>query len=108
MTIYNTTFMLERDLCGDFLHWLRDEAVPQLVKDSRATSPRLTTLVEVPGDPAFNEHALSYALQLEFAGIDAARSWADECLMPVIDTYTQRFGRERAVVFTTILEELDI
>ncbi len=108
MIIYNTTFMLERSLCGDFLQWLREEAMPLLLKDNVASRPRLTTLVEVPGDPAFNEHALSYALQLEFADLDAAHHWADDALMPVIGRYTQRFGTEKAVVFTTILEELNI
>lgn len=107
MTIYNITFMMERSLAEDFLHWFRSEALLCL-DDGAGANPRMTVVSEVPGDPDFNDQALSYAFQMEFEDIDKAKRWADRTLMPQLHRYTELFGRERAVVFTTILEAVSL
>lgn len=108
MIIYNCTFMLDKALCTDFIQWLNDVAIPVLTHDRPDANPRLTSLIDVPGDPEFNTHALSYALQLEFENLEAARHWADTSLLRVIGMYNDRFGPGKALVFTTILQEIPL
>lgn len=109
MIIYNTTFMIEQAVKPAFLDWMRNEALS--IADNNqlpARAPRLTTVVDVPGDPEFAAQAASFALQFEFLTIDEARKWADIALSELAGKFTSKFGPERGLIFSTILEEIDL
>ncbi|MDE6559027.1 MAG: DUF4286 family protein, partial [Muribaculaceae bacterium] len=90
-----------------FLEWMRGEALPELVNESLpAREPRLTLLAEVPGDPDFASQAASFAFQVEFDSQADAEKWAETALQPVAGRFTEKFGTERAVIFTTILRKI--
>ncbi|MDE5552659.1 MAG: DUF4286 family protein [Muribaculaceae bacterium] len=108
MIIYNCTFMLDKALGQDFLRWLKEEALTPLTQGLTHPDPRLTRLIDVPGDPEFNNHALSYALQLEFDTLAEAQRWARTVLQSVTGMYTARFGGEKALLFTTILQDIPL
>lgn len=109
MYIYNVTFLVENGSESEFLSWLRNNALEKLVnEESPARSPRLTLVTEVPGDPEFARQACSFALQMEFADIAGAHRWADIFLTPVLASYNGRFGAEKALSFSTILQEIDL
>lgn len=109
MYIYNITFMVEPEYKIRFLDWMRGAALPALLSaGSAARNPRLTLVAEVPGDPEFASQACSFALQLEFTDLSAAKEWADIHLSPVIGQYISEFGPEHALSFSTILESIDL
>lgn len=109
MYIYNVTFVVEKQDKEAFLQWMRDEALRALVnEESTARSPRLTTVVSVPGAPDFSTHACSFALQCEFVELEEAEKWAEVYLMPVLGGYTSKFGADKAQCFATILQEVDL
>lgn len=103
MIIYNCSFMLERGLSSEFEVWFGANVSEVLVSGREA---RLTRVCEVPGDPHFSDQALTYAFQQKFENLEQAHIWADNVLMPFVERYVERFGRERAVSFSTILEEV--
>ncbi len=100
--------MVDEDQAESLLRWLRGGTVSRLTEGLTDSNPRLSTLVEVPGDPDFASHARSFALQIEFRTIEDAHAWGDARLMPLIADYTAKFGIERAAIFTTILEEIEL
>lgn len=109
MFIYNVTFMVDNSIKNDFLLWMRSSALPMLVNaESPAREPRLTLVAEVPGDPEFAKQACSFAFQAEFPDMPTAKKWAEIYLMPVLGNYTEKFGAERALSFTTILENVEL
>lgn len=105
MYIYNVTFAIANEDQEEFLGWLRKEALGKLANSELgAREPRLTKVAEVPGDPDFAVQAASYALQMEFSSIEEAKRWADIALMEVGGMFTIKFGQDRGMMFTTILE----
>lgn len=109
MFIYNATFMVEQSEKENFLVWMRSEALPELVNETLpAREPRLTIVAEVPGDPEFADQAASFAFQVEFDSLADAKNWADTALMVVAGNFTAKFGKERGLMFATILEALPL
>lgn len=109
MYIYNTTFMVEQSEKEEFLSWMRSHALAALVNDQLPSrSPRLTLVAEVPGDPEFAAQAASFAFQVEFETIEEAGKWAEIALAPVAGEFTSKFGPERGLLFSTILEVVDL
>ena len=100
--------MIDRGLRDDFLGWFDTHARAALTTPpSPARNPRMTEVVEVPGDPELSAQACSIAFQAEFDSLDAAHRYGAEVLAPVAEAYIRRFGRERALIFGTILKSLD-
>ena len=109
MYIYNTTFIVAPTEKPTFMDWMRTTALPQLVNESLpARSPRLTLVTDVPADPDFASQAASFAFQVEFTRLEDARKWADIALMPVAGLFAGKFGNEKAAVFSTILQTVDL
>ncbi len=109
MYIYNVTFVVEKQDADAFLQWMRSKALVELVNpESPAKSPRLTTVVSVPGAPDFHTHASSYALQTEFDTLEDAEKWADVYLAPVLGAYGAEFGADKAQCFATVLRTVDL
>lgn len=109
MYIYNTTFVVEPADKELFESWMRNVALPALVNPSLpARSPRLTLVADAPSDPEFASHAASYAFQVEFKGVEDAKKWADMALTPIAGNFTSKFGAEHGLIFTTLLEVIDL
>ncbi len=109
MFIYNITFLVENNNEAEFLTWMRNHALLTLINpESPARSPRLTKVAQVPGDPEFSEQACTFALQTEFSNLQDAGKWAEIYLQPLLGEYSQKFGAEHALSFSTILESIDL
>ncbi|MDE6247070.1 MAG: DUF4286 family protein [Muribaculaceae bacterium] len=109
MYIYNVTFMVENANEPSFLSWMRTYALNAMVNpESTARNPRLTLVADVPGDPEFARQACSFAFQVEFNSISDAEQWAATYLAPVLGAYTEKFGPEHALSFSTILQAIDL
>lgn len=109
MYIYNTTFMVEQSLKEDFVQWFRSNALTKMVNpESPAREPRLTCVVDVPGDPEFAAQAASFAFQTEFMAREDADRWAEVYLAPVIGDFTSRYGADKALTFATVLTVVDL
>ena len=109
MYIYNSTFIVPPGEKEVFLDWMRSTALPALVNESLpARAPRLTLLADVPGDPGFASQAASFAFQVEFDTLADAGKWAETALQPVAGLFTGKFGTEHAVIFTTILQNIEL
>ncbi len=107
--IYNVSFMMERSLGAEFEGWLRKSALPRLADPAfGGRDPHLRLLADVPGNPDFSDQALTYAFQMEFDDEQAAARWGTRCLQLCRAEYEEKFGRERAVSFDSILRELPL
>lgn len=99
--------MVEQEDASRFTDWIRSEGLPIMCGDAEVR-PRLTRLVEVPGDPEFSKQACSFALQLEFPTREALDEWADAKLPKGLGLFRRRFGTQRALFFASILEEIKL
>lgn len=99
--------MVEQEDASRFADWIRSEGLPILCGDADL-HPRLTRLVEVPGDPEFSMQACSFALQLEFPAREALDAWAAEKLPAGLGLFRRRFGTQKALFFASILEEIKL
>lgn len=101
--------MMERSLGAEFEVWLRESAMPRLSAPAfGGRDPHLRLLADVPGNPDFSDQALTYAFQMEFDNEKAAADWGIRCLQSCREEYEEKFGRERAVSFDSILRELPL
>lgn len=107
MIIYNVTFLVENGDEERFLKWMRSEGLNAFAAGAAADShPRLTKVVEVPGDPEFARQACSFALQLDFADMASAKGWEAETMPKGIAQYARLFGDDHALSFATIMETI--
>lgn len=106
MFIYNTTFFIEHSSLDRFLAWLRPIVETRLCS-AGGDNPRLSRLVEVPGEGMPEGQPLGIALQVEFETIDAARIWGESSLRPVLVEFDSMFA-PAAVSFSSLFETLPL
>lgn len=103
--VCNITFVMAHGQEARFLKWMREEAAGVMFLSEMAEcNPRLHTVLEAGGEKPGPDHGLSIALQLDFATEEAAHSWHDNALPPVLRDYHQKFG-PHALFFITLLKQ---
>lgn len=109
MFIYNTTFLIDPAEAEDFIVRMRDEIIPGLTEAvSSELRPRLMRVAAIPADPDFTNQACSISLQLQFPNFQKAQREGEILLHPLIEKITLLYGPERAMTFSTILEEIEL
>lgn len=106
MVVYNTTFFIGRESYTGFLDWLRPLVETELCR-AGGDNPRLSRLLEVPGEDPDPAGPMSVALQVEFHDILEARAWGERMLSPVVDRFLAEFS-PAALSFSSIFETLPL
>lgn len=106
--ICNITFVTAPEREGEFLEWLRGEALPVLFNaGSPALEPRILTVVTAGGEKPGPEHGSSIALQAGFDTEADAQRWHDTILPEALGSFSKRFG-PHAAYFVTLLKTLPL
>lgn len=106
--IFNTTFVISREIEEDFLAWARTSLLPKLFNDeSPARNAGLRKVLEAGGETPAEDHGVSIAVHAEFIERDDAYRWHDIFLASALGDFTMKFGKDN-LYFTTLLEILPL
>lgn len=101
MLLYNTTYTLEAEVERNFLIWIKECYIPQVIEDGKLHSPRLMKILSHSEDGT-----LSYSLQFEVKDSSTLHAWhlskgrfLNEELLKVF--------KDKIIGFPTLMEILD-
>ncbi len=102
MIIFNTTFHLEDEIHDECLAYLRDEYIPQAIKDALLHDPRLALI-----HAQHEESGVSYSLQFRTKDVETLEVWMEGVGQELQKDMNARFGA-KACGFMTLLEEIEL
>jgi hypothetical protein len=98
MLIVNTTYQVSEDCLTDWLFWVKNEYIPEVIKTELLVKPRLSKLM-VEAEPG----NVSYALQFEVDTLDVLENWFERYGTEMQTVMGNRF-RDKVMGFTTLME----
>ena len=104
MYIANITFIIEKEQRCCFSSWITKHC-KGLRHDNK--NLRLSTVVDLPGDPDFTTHAGSYSLQAEFSSQEEASLWIEKDMSSLANEFIDLFG-QNSVVFPSVMQVMEI
>ncbi len=99
MYLYNMTIKVDRAIERDWLRWLRQRHIPELMASGKFTHHRLCRLLLDEPD------GVTYAVQLFCPDFSAFQRFQEEDASRLQQQLTDKYG-DRLVVFRTIMEVL--
>lgn len=98
MLIVNTTYHVSEDIQTDWIFWVKNEYIPEVIKTNMMVQPRFFHLLieDEPGN-------VSYALQFEVKDLDTLENWFQKYGTEMQVTMSNRF-QEKVMGFTTMME----
>ena len=103
---YNITFVISPEKEGELKNYLRNDLWHRLFHENIKTfDPTLKKVVEIGGEKPDSEHGVSIALSVCFESEIAAHEWHDKILMPILEDFHLKFGKD-GLFFITLLENL--
>jgi len=100
MLIYNTTFHVEEDIHQNFLIWLQECFIPDVLKNGTLRSPRLCNVL------SHQEEGLTFTLQWEVDNSALLHKWHIE-QGSVLNKELNRIFRDKVVGFPTLMEIIE-
>jgi len=100
MIIYNVTIKVTPDIAGEYLQWLQEEHLQEMMQTGLFSSYRLCRLLE-PEDP----EGATYVVQYHCDSIENYKSYVDEHSQRMRQKGLDKFGN-KMVAFRTIMELL--
>jgi len=102
MIIYNTTFHVEDDICGDFIRFMKDTYISQAAGSGFLHEPRFARI-----HAQHEEGGSSFSLQFKVKNVDTLNHWHSTEGQKLQQVLTSRFGNG-ALGFVTLLEEIEL
>ncbi len=101
MLIVNTTYHVSEDIQADWIFWVKNEYIPEVIKTNMMVQPRFFRLLieDEPGN-------VSYALQFEVYDLDTLENWFNRYGTDMQVTMSNRF-QEKVMGFTTMMETVE-
>ncbi len=100
MLIYNVTVKIEHDLNEDWLRWMRDVHIPDVMATGLFENHRLC---KVLGDD--DAHGITYAIQYLCPDLETFMKYQEKHAPGLQAAHAERY-RDRYVAFRTLLEVL--
>jgi hypothetical protein len=98
MILYNVTVKLEREIENDWLQWMQNEHIPDVLATGFFSEHKVLRLVE-PSE----EDGVTYAIQYFCENMDALRQYQREYAPALQAAHTNRF-HGKFVAFRTLME----
>lgn len=101
MIIYNTTYHVDDKIHAEYLSFVREVFIPQIVGTGILKEARLSRIVDDRNEPG-----ASYSLQFRVENVETLTNWLNEHGEKLNDELFSQFGHGLAG-FVTLLEEID-
>ncbi len=101
MIIYNVTVNVDTDVSGEWLQWMKEVHIPEVMQCGIFTDHRM---VRVLTDD--DEGGITFAIQYTCADMDAYNNYRDN-FAPALQQKTQAKYGEKLMAFRTLLQTID-
>jgi hypothetical protein len=102
MIIFNTTFLVEDDICDEYTRFMREFYIIEAMNSGFLQEPRFARI-----HAQHEESGTSYSLQFKVKNVDTLNHWYATDGEVLQKELTRRFG-DKALGFVTLLEEIDL
>lgn len=102
MIIYNVTVKIERSIHGDWVDWMRNVHIPEVMATGYFTKSTMLRLLEPPAD----EEGITYAIQYTCNNIEALRRYQEE-ESPALQAKVAERYEGKFFAFRTILKVVE-
>ncbi len=102
MLIYNTTYHIEEKSVKNFLIWLQEHFIPEILKTGMLSNPRLTEVLSNKEDGSS-----SFSLQLEVEDSKTLHAWYSQHGVKLNEEIVNIF-KDDVVGFPTLLEVIEL
>lgn len=99
--IYNVTIKIEYSIHEEWLAWMKEIHIPDVMKTGYFTSWKLTRILEEP-----DEHGVGYAIQYQASRIEDLVSYQKNDAQRLQKEHAEKYGNQY-VAFRTVLEILE-
>ncbi|MEG1562676.1 MAG: DUF4286 family protein [Bacteroides sp.] len=100
MLIYNTTFLVEDEVCDNFLIWLKESYIPEVEKNGVLMAPRLCKVL------SHRDEGTPYSLQWEVENSALLHRWHLNQGTQLNEELVKVFG-DKVIGFPTLLEVIE-
>ncbi|HRW76440.1 MAG: DUF4286 family protein [Saprospiraceae bacterium] len=100
MLIYNVTIQVEQSVAADWLEWMQQVHIPEVLQSGLFTSHQLCRLLDDHPD------VVTYAVQYHCPGMKEIQRYQEEFAPGLQAAHRQRY-EGRFVAFRTLLEKID-
>lgn len=101
MIIYNVTISVDKDVESDFMIWLKNIHIPEVLDTKLFLEYKLLRMIDED-----NPNATTYAVQYSMESVEKFVEYADN-YAPALQTKTQEKYGNKVAAFRTLLEVLD-
>ncbi len=99
--IYNVTIKIESSIHEEWLAWMKEVHIPDVMKTGYFSSWKLTRIIEDP-----DEHGVGYAIQYQTSKIEDLIAYQKMDAHRLQKAHAERYGQQY-VAFRTVLEILE-
>lgn len=99
MIIYNVTVKLDRDIHQDWLQWMKEEHVPEILATNCFNGARLSRLLDLPEDEGYT-YSCQYFADSKKDYEKYISQYADELRNKAMSKFKNKF-----TAFRTLMEE---
>ncbi len=101
MIIYNVTVRVDADIADEWLQWMQQVHIPDVMATGRFTQYKIMRLLS----PAPESNSITYAIQYFCESVENLEAyWAREA--PALQAEHREKFQDKALAFRTVLEEL--
>jgi len=101
MIIYNVTVKVDHDIHNDWLYWMRNTHIPDVMNTGTFISHRIARMI----DPV-DKDGFTYAIQYYSNSITKIQKYQEEFAPALQKEHTDRY-KDKFVAFRTLLKLLD-
>lgn len=100
MLLYNVTVGVDKDIEMEWLQWIREKHIPDVLKTGMFVSSRIYKVLHDQDDGT-----ISYSIQYFAESIDQVQQYLEVFAPVLIEEHRRRF-QNKHVAFNTLLEEV--
>ena len=100
MIIYNVTVGVDRKIEQDWLEWMREIHIPDVMRTNMFLGHKIYKILT-----ADTEETVSYAIQYSAASLNEIERYLEEFAPALREEVNKKFGEQQAA-FRTLLEEI--
>ena len=100
MILYNVTVKIDPEVSDEWVQWMKDVHIPDVMRTDKFNNYRLCRLLDVD-----ESDGVTYAVQYEAKSMDAYEEYQKRYAPELQQEHTNKF-RNRFVAFRTIMEIL--
>ncbi len=101
MIIYNVTVNVDSDIVEDWLQWMKEKHIPDVMNTGKFTGFKFCKILSTQPD----ETGHTFAIQYFCNNLETLQAYQQEDAPALQKEHTERYG-DKAAAFRTLLEEM--